>query len=107
MITVYFVRASLSYRHADDVAPHVKSNVSSMMIFVHLFWVLRYEQESAGVAHLKKLAKAGLSHVHLLPCFDFSSVDERKDYWKSVGKDFCDQYFMILSTEEFHVNSQY
>lgn len=45
------------------------------------------QEDSAGVAHLKKLAEAGLSHVHLLPCFDFSSVDERKETWKSVDEE--------------------
>lgn len=35
---------------------------------------------------MKKLAEAGLTHVHLLPSFDFSSVDERKETWKTVGK---------------------
>ncbi|BFI23877.1 pullulanase [Marchantia polymorpha subsp. ruderalis] len=42
------------------------------------------EKESAGVNHLKNLAKAGLSHLHLLPCFDFASVDEKKRNWKSA-----------------------
>lgn len=42
------------------------------------------EQSSAGVRHLRGLAEAGLTHVHLLPCFDFSTVDERKENWKTV-----------------------
>ena len=29
--------------------------------------------------HLRKLAAAGLSHVHLLPTFDFGSVPERPE----------------------------
>ncbi|KAG0630362.1 hypothetical protein M758_1G172900 [Ceratodon purpureus] len=45
------------------------------------------QKDSAGVAHLKKLAEAGLTHIHLLPCFDFSSVDERKETWKSVDEE--------------------
>lgn len=32
---------------------------------------------SAGMAHLRALAKAGLSDVHLLPVYDFASVPER------------------------------
>ncbi|MBB3221180.1 alpha-1,6-glucosidase domain-containing protein [Pseudoduganella umbonata] len=32
--------------------------------------------ESAPMRHLRSLQKAGLTHVHLLPSFDFSSVDE-------------------------------
>jgi pullulanase len=31
---------------------------------------------SPGMQHLRSLAKAGLTHVHLLPSFDFSSVPE-------------------------------
>ncbi|MFE7315732.1 pullulanase-type alpha-1,6-glucosidase [Streptomyces sp. NPDC057555] len=33
---------------------------------------------SAGMRHLRALAAAGTSHVHLLPAFDFSSVPERR-----------------------------
>ncbi len=32
--------------------------------------------DSAGMRHLRGLAEAGLSHVHLLPAFDFASVEE-------------------------------
>ena len=35
------------------------------------------EANSNGMRHLKALAKAGLSDVHLLPVFDFASVPER------------------------------
>ena len=31
---------------------------------------------SNGMRHLKSLAKAGMTHVHLLPSFDFASVNE-------------------------------
>lgn len=34
------------------------------------------DQGSAGMTNLKQLANAGLTHIHLLPAFDFSSVDE-------------------------------
>ncbi len=34
------------------------------------------QQNSRGMRHLKSLAKAGLTHVHLLPAFDFASVNE-------------------------------
>jgi len=36
--------------------------------FTHIF--------SLGMQHLRSLAKAGLTHIHLLPSFDFSSVPE-------------------------------
>ncbi|NTU78946.1 MAG: pullulanase-type alpha-1,6-glucosidase [Chloroflexales bacterium] len=34
--------------------------------------------ESAGVAHLRELAEAGVTHIHLLPAFDFATVDEER-----------------------------
>ncbi|MCC2970578.1 pullulanase-type alpha-1,6-glucosidase [Massilia sp. IC2-476] len=34
------------------------------------------ERQSNGMRHLKSLAKAGLTHVHLLPAFDIASVNE-------------------------------
>src|SRR5690606_32620496 len=33
--------------------------------------------ESLGMKHLKALSAAGLNYIHLLPSFDFASVDER------------------------------
>ncbi|XP_074366296.1 pullulanase 1, chloroplastic isoform X2 [Apium graveolens] len=41
-------------------------------------------QESAGIHHLRKLSKAGITHVHLLPAFQFDGVKDEKDKWKSV-----------------------
>jgi len=35
------------------------------------------ERESAGVRHLRALAEAGVTDVHLLPVFDFATVPER------------------------------
>ncbi len=34
-------------------------------------------QDSDGVAHLRTLRSAGLTHVHLLPSYDYGSVPER------------------------------
>lgn len=51
-----------------------------------LQWIISYLKNSAGVSHLKKLSNAGLTHVHLLPTFQFAGVDDRKENWKSVGK---------------------
>ena len=34
---------------------------------------------SIGVQHLQDLAEAGVSHVHLLPSFDFANVPERQE----------------------------
>lgn len=45
-------------------------------------------QNSLGMDHLNALAKAGLTHVHLLPVFDIASVNEDKSSWKKVDEEF-------------------
>lgn len=42
---------------------------------------------SNGMRHLRSLALAGLTHVHLLPSFDISSVNEDKSTWQSPAGD--------------------
>lgn len=37
------------------------------------------EAGSAGVQHLKSLQAAGLTHIHLLPCYDIGSIPERAE----------------------------
>jgi pullulanase-type alpha-1,6-glucosidase len=37
---------------------------------------------ASGMLHLKALADAGLTHIHLLPAFDIASVNEDKSTWK-------------------------
>lgn len=39
---------------------------------------------SRGMKHLHSLASAGITHIQLLPVFDFSTVNEDKSTWKSV-----------------------
>ncbi|KFK24885.1 hypothetical protein AALP_AA8G037300 [Arabis alpina] len=41
-------------------------------------------KDSAGVNHLQKLSDAGLTHLHLLPAFQFGGVDDEKENWKSI-----------------------
>ncbi|KAI3989576.1 hypothetical protein MKX01_036185, partial [Papaver californicum] len=43
--------------------------------------------DSAGIRHLKKLQSAGLTHVHLLPTFQFADVADEKEKWKFVDMD--------------------
>lgn len=38
---------------------------------------------SNAMRHLNLLSSAGLTHVHLLPAFDFASVDEDKSTWRA------------------------
>ncbi|MCB0043951.1 MAG: pullulanase-type alpha-1,6-glucosidase [Caldilineaceae bacterium] len=39
--------------------------------------------DSNGVNHLKALADAGLTHVHLLPAFDIATINEDKSAWQT------------------------
>ncbi|KAF9674926.1 hypothetical protein SADUNF_Sadunf10G0178400 [Salix dunnii] len=47
-------------------------------------WSTFFLKDSAGVLHLKKLSNAGITHVHLLPSFQFAGVDDVKENWKCV-----------------------
>lgn len=42
--------------------------------------------DSNGMRHLRGLAEAGLTHIHLLPTFDIASVNEDKSTWKTVDE---------------------
>ena len=42
---------------------------------------------SNGMQHLAALADAGLTHIHLLPVFDITSIDEDKSTWLSPAGD--------------------
>jgi pullulanase len=53
---------------------------------------------SAGTAHLRGLAEAGMTHVHLLPLYDFGSVDERPENWRYPDGDLS--HFEPDSTEQ-------
>jgi pullulanase len=45
------------------------------------------QKRSAGMKHLSTLALAGVSHVHLLPAFDFATTNEDKATWESPSFD--------------------
>jgi pullulanase len=42
------------------------------------------DADSNGVKHLQRLAAAGITHVHLLPMFDFATVEEVRSAQKEV-----------------------
>ncbi|KAB1211035.1 Pullulanase 1, chloroplastic, partial [Morella rubra] len=48
-------------------------------------------QDSSGMLHLKKLSNAGLTHVHLLPTFQFAGVDDEKENWKFVDTEMLEK----------------
>lgn len=43
-------------------------------------------KESDGMEHLKSLAEAGLTHIHLLPAFDIASVNEDSSTWLTADE---------------------
>jgi pullulanase len=60
---------------SDETVP--KKDRGKYTAFTHIF--------SNGMLHLWSLAKAGLTHVHLLPAFDFTSVPELDADQKIAG----------------------
>ncbi|MBZ0268538.1 pullulanase-type alpha-1,6-glucosidase, partial [bacterium] len=46
---------------------------------------LAFADEGYGRAHLRRLADAGLTHVHLLPAFDIATVNEDRATWQTPG----------------------
>ncbi len=46
---------------------------------------LAFTVESNGTKHLRALATAGLTHVHLLPSFDIATVNEDRATWLGPG----------------------
>ncbi len=45
------------------------------------------QADTQGVQHLRELARAGLTHVHLLPTFDIATIDEDKGAWQEPDID--------------------
>ena len=56
------------------------------------------QPRSLGSQHLRELARAGVTHVHLLPCFDFATVDEDRSTWRAPEGDLAS--FPPASTEQ-------
>jgi pullulanase-type alpha-1,6-glucosidase len=44
------------------------------------------ETSSDGMKHLRSLAQAGLTHIHLLPAFDCASIDENTASWQQADE---------------------
>jgi pullulanase-type alpha-1,6-glucosidase len=44
------------------------------------------QSDSDGMQHLRSLAEAGLTHLHLLPVFDIASVNEDRSTWQTVNE---------------------
>ncbi len=44
-----------------------------------------FTRDTHGTRHLRSLAEAGLTHVHLLPAFDLATIGEDRSAWKTPG----------------------
>lgn len=61
------------------------------------------DADANPMRHLKSLQKAGLSHVHLLPSFDFASVNEAGCVTPSIpnaGADWTDQQAAVAAVQD-------
>jgi len=59
---------------SDETVPHALRGTYRAFTHAH----------SYGMRHLRALTTAGLTHVHLLPVFDFATVDDDRSTWKTV-----------------------
>jgi pullulanase len=65
--------------HVRDFSAHDESVPANFRGTFMAFTV----PDSNGMQHLKALADAGLTHVHLLPMFDIATINEDKSTWQS------------------------
>lgn len=64
--------------------------------------------DSYGMQYLERLAKAGITHIHLLPAFDFATVNEDRSKWslpdyerlERLPPDSEEQQAAVLETRE-------
>ncbi|KAD7479985.1 hypothetical protein E3N88_03121 [Mikania micrantha] len=62
-------------------------------------------QDSAGILHLKKLSDAGLTHIHLLPTFQFGDVDDQKENWKFVDMEMLESLPPDSAVQQEYITS--
>ena len=71
----HYTDAIIYEMHIRDISSHISSGIIHKGKFLALTEqnTMTMAGTSTGISHLKEL---GITHVHILPCFDFSSVDE-------------------------------
>ncbi|XP_015170912.1 pullulanase 1, chloroplastic isoform X2 [Solanum tuberosum] len=75
----------LSFSDVSIYELHVRDFSASDPTVSHEFqggYLAFTSQDSAGVQHLKRLSSAGITHVHLLPTYQFAGVEDEKHKWK-------------------------
>ncbi len=64
------------FSHHDSTVPeHLRGTFAAFTV------------DSLGTRHLRRLAQAGLTHVHLLPVFDIATIPERREDQREPGED--------------------
>ncbi|GKC34466.1 beta-amyrin 28-oxidase-like protein [Tanacetum coccineum] len=66
--------------------PDFSANDSSVYPEARGGYLAFTSEESASVHHLKKMSDAGLTHIHLLPTFQFGNVEDEKEKCKLITK---------------------
>ena len=61
--------------HDETVPPALRGTYAAFTV-----------KESDGMRHLAGLARAGLTHLHLLPVFDIATINEDKSAWQTVDE---------------------
>ncbi|KAK4492975.1 hypothetical protein RD792_000302, partial [Penstemon davidsonii] len=61
--------------------------------------------DSAGMLHLKKLSNAGITHIHLLPTFQFAGVDDEKSKWRNVDFQMLKSFPPDSEEQQAHVTA--
>lgn len=62
------------------------------------------EQNSAGMKHLKALADAGVTHIHLLPAFDCATINENRSEQLVISDDLA-SYAADSESQQAAVNA--
>ena len=78
---------NINYQHPSDMSVyelHIRdfSILDETVPEEHRGKYTAFAQSGSGSKHLSDLQEAGLTHIHLLPSYDFGSVPERKQEQK-------------------------
>ncbi|XP_047325004.1 pullulanase 1, chloroplastic isoform X2 [Impatiens glandulifera] len=62
-------------------------------------------QDSAGIRHLKRLSSAGITHLHLLPTFQFAGVADERDKWKNADNQLLESLPPDSDGQQAHITA--
>lgn len=62
-------------------------------------------QDSTCFRHLKRLSESGITHLHLLPTFQFAGVADNKDKWKNADSGILESLPSDSDEQQAHIRS--